>query len=211
MRPCLRAACRSQFIPPAFQQLVRLPTSQIVRSMATKREGQGKEGIDKSKSQSSSQHPSGIFLPDLEGVHAESYQRQQQTLRAKLRALETQRFKGGAQARNRAVQRVHADIRALDTKVDCLRRDIGGPLSQVSDVPSFFKYFDDDWKLALIHYKAQLMVARLWILAPAQDVGIFPRLGRLLFLTLWSTFLLMQGFVTLLMKCLGWAFSKFPK
>lgn len=159
----------------------------------------------------SHQHASGIFLPDLEGVHAEAYQRQQQTLQAKLRALETQRFKGGAQARNRAVQRVHADIRALDTRVHCLRHDIGGPLSQVSEVPGFFKYFDDDWKLALVHYKAQLMVARLWILAPAQDVGIFPRLGRLLFLTLWSTFFLMQGFVTLFMKCLGWAFSKFPR
>lgn len=144
MRPYLRAACESQFKSPAYQQLVRLPTSQIARSMATKRDGQGKEGINKSKPQFSSQHASGIFLRDLEGIHAEPYQRQQRTLWARLRALETQRLKGGAQARHRAVQRVHADMRALDTKADCVRHDSRGPMRHGSDIPRFIKYFDND-------------------------------------------------------------------
>jgi hypothetical protein len=175
--------------------------------MATKNDDKGKQSIDKVKSQSSPQqlHDFGKFLVETE---AKAHQIQQQTLWEKIKNIETHRAKGGTKARERALERIYADMEALETSRELMSLSREARLFQKHDLKSFVQLFEDDWKLAWVKHQAQVKRARLWILAPIGDVGFLVRLGRVLSIAFWSGFLLLHAAQTGIMRTLRWAFAR---
>lgn len=173
--------------------------------MATENDDKGKQSIDKSKSQSSPQHDFGKFLAETE---AKSHQIQREALWEKIKNVETQCAKGGTKARERALERIYADMEALETSRELMSLSREARLFQKLDLKSFVQLFEDDWKLAWVNHQAQVKRARLWILAPTGDVGFLVRLGRVLSITFWSGFLLLHAAQTGIMRILRWAFAR---
>ena len=118
--------------------------------MATKNDGKRKESIDKSKPQSSPRHEIGKFIHETE---AKAHQVQQQALWEKIKAIETERIKGGTEARKRALERIYADMEGLETSRELMSLSREARLFQKHDLKSFVQMFEDDWKLAWVNYQ----------------------------------------------------------
>jgi hypothetical protein len=81
-------------------------------------------------------------------------------------------------------------MEALETSREVMSQAL---LFQKHDLKSRVQSFEDDWTLACVNHQAQVKRARLWILAPARDVGFLVRLGRVLSITFWSVYLVVQA------------------
>lgn len=175
MRSSMRGACQSPFKLPAYQELVRLPTSRLRRSMATKKDGKVKDDSAKSKPESSLPETLRQDLERLQQTEAEVYRKRHEVLKAKREQISTQRSIGGAEGRKRALTRITADIAALKTRSMYFSAYRFASLFEAQDMRSAFDWCDEDLRMGWLNFQVQAVKAKLWILAPAEEVSFFSR------------------------------------
>jgi hypothetical protein len=172
--------------------------------MATQKDNKANKNIDKSNSQPLPQHAFGKFVLETE---AKAHQVRQEELWEKIKKVETQRIQGGVEARERALERIYADMEALEFTKELMSLGREARLFQVKDLKSFVQLFEDDWKLAQANHQAQVKRARLRIIAPFEEVGVVSRFYYTLSIAFWSAYLVLQAGLTAPMRFLGWAFG----
>jgi hypothetical protein len=118
------------------------------------------------------------FLAEIE----EDDKQRQEKLWAALKRAEAQLpLTNDIPQRRRALDRIYADLVAdnassLATSSDHFRR-----VFQASDPRVLVRLMEETRRLENARFLARARAARLWVFAPMQDVGVFRRLGRLLF------------------------------
>ena len=202
MRSSMRGACQSPFKLPAYQQLVRLPTSRLGRSMSTKKDGKVKDDSAKSKPESPLPETVRQDLERLKQTEAEVYKKRHEVLKAKREQISTQRSIGGAEGRKRALTRINADIAALKTRSMYFSAYRFASLFEAQDVRRAFDWCDEDLRMGWLNFQVQAVKAKLWIFAPAKEVSVLSRFMRLVAFIGWSAFHCLQGVVAVQVQIL---------
>lgn len=182
----MRPACQSPSKLPAYQQLVRLPTPRLGRSMAAKKDYKGKDDSAKPRSKSSLPRTLGDYLELWKHSDAEIYKESRAKIRAQMDQMQKQRSIGGAEGRERAKTRATADMVARDIRNMYFSFNHFASFFQIEDVHMVFDWWDDIWRLGWLNFQVQTAKAKLWIFAPAGEVSVPSKFVRLVAYKGWS-------------------------
>ena len=164
--------------------------------MATKRDGPEKEKKHKFKHRVLSSHHAERLKASAEECE-EVIEREQARLWAELQQVEAALPTGDVAQRNRALNRIYADLVANSAMSSFCSSERSRQMVDTKTARNLLGWLEEQRRLERAVLYAKMRSAGLYLFAPWQDVGILIRVGRLLGAFAWLPLLALARVITL--------------
>lgn len=165
--------------------------------MATKRDGPEKEKKHKFKHRVLSSHRHAERLKASAEECEEAIERQQARLWAEVQQVEARPPTGDGAQRNRALDRIYADLVANSAMNSFCSSERSRQLVGTKTARDILDWLEEQRRLERAVLYAKMRSAGLYLFAPWQDVGVLVRVGRLLGAIAWLPLLAFGRVITL--------------